>query len=102
MGKRIIQSLSLLNLLALPFANAGGGEPSYNSSIILGHSEISSNLPYLTPYNDTRVNAILQLEDNMVEDQLLMAIKDNDWYADNRPTPLSLPVHTSLFVQSLI
>lgn len=100
MGKRIIQSLSLLNLLALPFANAGGGEPSYNSSIILGHSEISSNLPYLTPYNDTRVNAILQLEDNMVEDQLLMAIKDNDWYADNTPTPLSLPVHTSLFVRS--
>ncbi|GAA5099258.1 hypothetical protein [Wohlfahrtiimonas larvae] len=100
MGKRIIQSLSLLNLLALPFANAGGGEPSYNNSIIFGHSEISSNLPYLTPYNDTRVNAILQLNDNVVEEQLLMAIKENDWYADNTPNPLSLPVHTSLFVRS--
>lgn len=100
MNKRIIQSLSLLNLLALQFASAGGGEPSYNNSIIFGHSEISSNLPYLTPYNDTRVNVILQLNDNVVEDQLLMAIKETGWDEEGQKKVLNLPVHVSSFVQS--
>ncbi|WP_077929088.1 hypothetical protein [Wohlfahrtiimonas populi] len=100
MNKRIIQSLSLLNLLALQFASAGGGEPSYNNSIIFGHSEISSNLPYLTPYNDTRVNVILQLNDNVVEDQLLMAIKETGWDEESQKKVLNLPVHVSSFVQS--
>ena len=93
MNKRIIQSLSLLNILALQFASAGGGEPEYNQSIIFGHSEISSNLPYLTPYNDTRVNVILQLDDNVVEDQLLMAMKETGWNEEEQRKALNLPVH---------
>ncbi len=100
MNKRIIQSLSLLNLLALQFASAGGGEPEYNQSIIFGHSEISSNLPYLTPYNDTRVNVILQLDDSVVEDQLLMAMKETGWNEEGQPKALNLPVHVSSYVRS--
>lgn len=100
MNKRIIQSLSLLNILALQFASAGGGEPEYNQSIIFGHSEISSNLPYLTPYNDTRVNVILQLDDNAVEDQLLMVIKDAGWDEREAPKTLNLPMHVSSYVRS--
>lgn len=100
MNKIIQQILCGLGVVFLHSANAGGADENYNSSIIFGPSETSSNLPYLTPYNDTGANLILQLNDNVLEEKLLTGIHEIAWYEEETPISLILPIHLSSFIGS--
>lgn len=97
----IKHALCILGVIVFRSVNAGGGDEIYNESIVFGPSEIRSSLPYLTPYNDTRVNLILQLKDNQLEEKILKNIDEDMVYYDEDmqyEKKLELPLHLSYYI----